>query len=201
VVSFSEEGGYGKVASVTFGGTTYFMAHLERFADGVSSGSSVKQGEVVGFVGMTGNATGPHVHFEVRPGGSGTVDPKPVLDGWLDEAIAAIPVIVASFKGLEASMPRALSATGQLRRFDERPAGAAAALDALAWASSVSPNGAVVPLAERRVQEIADVVEQDPAVAPPASAESWRRAEGLAQAMLSPLTPPGLESVFGAGSD
>jgi murein DD-endopeptidase MepM/ murein hydrolase activator NlpD len=38
-------------------------AHLSRIAKGVSAGKSIKQGELVGLVGQTGLATGPHLHF------------------------------------------------------------------------------------------------------------------------------------------
>lgn len=44
---------------------TYY-GHLDRFAGGLTEGSRVKKGQVVGYVGMTGLATGPHVHYEFR---------------------------------------------------------------------------------------------------------------------------------------
>jgi murein DD-endopeptidase MepM/ murein hydrolase activator NlpD len=40
--------------------------HLSSFAPGVEAGKHVSQGEVIGFIGLTGRTTGPHVHFEVR---------------------------------------------------------------------------------------------------------------------------------------
>lgn len=58
-------------------GNTYFYAHLESFA--VTSGS-VSQGDLVGYVGDTGNATGvPHTHFEIRIGGGNPINPYPTL--------------------------------------------------------------------------------------------------------------------------
>ena len=59
-------------------GNVYFYAHLSSFVGGARS---VAQGEVVGLVGMTGNATGPHLHFEIRIGGANgqRIDPYPTL--------------------------------------------------------------------------------------------------------------------------
>lgn len=45
-------------------------AHLSRFAKGMTPGKSVKQGDVVGYVGATGRASGPHLHYEVLKNGS-----------------------------------------------------------------------------------------------------------------------------------
>ena len=64
-------------------GTYYFYAHLSAFAPGLSLGSSVRRGDVIGFVGDTGNP-GPgnyHLRFEIHPGGqrAAAVDPLPLL--------------------------------------------------------------------------------------------------------------------------
>ena len=40
-------------------------AHMSRFARGLRIGSPVKQGDIIGYVGATGEATGPHLHYEV----------------------------------------------------------------------------------------------------------------------------------------
>lgn len=59
-------------------GNSYFYAHFSQF---VGEGRRVAQGEVIGLTGMTGNATAPHLHFEVRIGGDNgsTTDPYPRL--------------------------------------------------------------------------------------------------------------------------
>src|SRR5262245_37193623 len=59
-------------------GNVYFYAHLSQYAGGPRS---VAQGEIIGYVGSTGDATAPHLHFEIRLGGAnGTrIDPYPTL--------------------------------------------------------------------------------------------------------------------------
>ena len=63
--------------------TEYRYYHLSAFADGLIAGQRVRQGDVIGYVGDTGNATagGYHLHFEVRPGPTykTPVDPVPLL--------------------------------------------------------------------------------------------------------------------------
>jgi LysM repeat protein len=61
------------------GGTYFFYAHLSAFAPGLSVGSAVRAGQIIGQVGMTGDAPIPHLHFEVHPGGGASVNPTPVV--------------------------------------------------------------------------------------------------------------------------
>jgi murein DD-endopeptidase MepM/ murein hydrolase activator NlpD len=71
VVSFAgEQNGYGNVIFVKHDGrysTVY--AHLSRFAPETRQGARVQQGQTIGFVGQTGWATGPHLHYEMRVDG------------------------------------------------------------------------------------------------------------------------------------
>jgi murein DD-endopeptidase MepM/ murein hydrolase activator NlpD len=54
------------------GGVSTYYGHLQRFAEHLGVGDSVRKGEVVGYVGMTGLTTGPHLHYEFRvPDGNG----------------------------------------------------------------------------------------------------------------------------------
>lgn len=64
------QAGYGNVIMVNHQGRyTTVYGHLSRFAQGLHKGQHVAQGEVIGYVGMTGLATGPHLHYEFRVGG------------------------------------------------------------------------------------------------------------------------------------
>jgi murein DD-endopeptidase MepM/ murein hydrolase activator NlpD len=63
-------GGYGNLVEIehTHGITTVY-GHLSRFAHGMRPGTRVTQGTVIAYVGMTGLATGPHLHYEYRVNG------------------------------------------------------------------------------------------------------------------------------------
>jgi len=70
VVSRGWNGGYGNAVVLAHAsGVTTLYGHLSRFAGGLSVGDRVAQGEVIGYVGRTGLATAPHVHYEYRVNG------------------------------------------------------------------------------------------------------------------------------------
>lgn len=60
-----QKGGYGNVITLKHAnGVSTVYGHLSRFAAGLRRGEKVAQGDIIGFVGMTGLATGPHLHYE-----------------------------------------------------------------------------------------------------------------------------------------
>ena len=64
------DGGYGNVIKLQHnGGYMTVYGHLSRYARGVRTGATVHQGQIIGYVGMTGLATGPHLHYEFRVNG------------------------------------------------------------------------------------------------------------------------------------
>jgi murein DD-endopeptidase MepM/ murein hydrolase activator NlpD len=78
VIKAGRESGYGNRIEIQHANgyiTTY--NHLSGYARGVTEGTRVRQGQVVGYLGMTGLATGPHLHYEVIINGS-FVDPMRV---------------------------------------------------------------------------------------------------------------------------
>lgn len=63
-------GGYGKAVILEHGGgVTTLYGHMSRFAPGMRAGQRVRQGSTIGYVGATGAATGPHLHYEYRVNG------------------------------------------------------------------------------------------------------------------------------------
>jgi murein DD-endopeptidase MepM/ murein hydrolase activator NlpD len=81
-------------------GNQFYYAHLSAFSTAAVNGARVKAGEVIGFMGRTGDAEGTpyHLHFEVHPvsflylGYDGAVDPTPYLDAWRHQKDLPFPV-------------------------------------------------------------------------------------------------------------
>lgn len=71
------DSGYGNYVDVVgANGSFTRMAHMSAFNNAFKSGSTVTAGNIVGYVGSTGNSTGPHVHVEYHPGGGGSANPR-----------------------------------------------------------------------------------------------------------------------------
>ena len=67
---YGTKNGYGRVATINHGGGVETLyAHLSRFRAGLKPGSKVRQGQVIGYVGKSGLATAPHLHYEFRING------------------------------------------------------------------------------------------------------------------------------------
>src|SRR3954452_8308325 len=102
-----QQSGYGNIVCITH--TSQFStcyAHLSRF--GTSTGAHVQQGQVIGYVGCTGNCTGPHLHFETRVGGVAR-NPTQYLGG------ASMPG--ASASATKASSTRASASSSSQTQF------------------------------------------------------------------------------------
>lgn len=65
-------------------GNAFYYAHLSAYAPGTADGVRVRAGQVIAFLGNTGQAitTPPHLHFEIHPGGGDSVNPYPYLMAW-----------------------------------------------------------------------------------------------------------------------
>jgi murein DD-endopeptidase MepM/ murein hydrolase activator NlpD len=62
-----KNGGFGRTIKLKHGGTySTVYAHLRRFAKNMRSGKKVKQGQIIAYVGRSGLATGPHLHYEFQ---------------------------------------------------------------------------------------------------------------------------------------
>lgn len=192
-VRFEEGGLGGRAVYVTAAdGTYYYMAHVNGYERSLYAGAPVSQGQVVAYVGNTGNAEGgaPHLHFEIHPGGGAATNPKPILDQWLSEALEGAPALLAS---LGVDVPRAVTSAGLLRRFDEGElAGSGRSPEtALLWASSVSAAGGSLRLAELAAVRAAGGIDWDHrATTAQARADAIRQAQTLASSVLVPVTPP-----------
>lgn len=91
IIRARRERGYGNVIMIKhFGIYTTVYAHLRKFAKNIKKGKTVKQGQVIGYVGSTGLSTGPHLHYEFR-----------IRDVHKDPLSVQVPKKVPPLKGQE----------------------------------------------------------------------------------------------------
>jgi murein DD-endopeptidase MepM/ murein hydrolase activator NlpD len=106
VIFKGRKGGYGNVVELAHtGGVTTVYGHLSRFAQGLRLGQHVAQGTLIAYVGMTGLATGPHLHYEYRVNGvfrnPQTVklpDATPIVAQWRDDFLRSTAPLLASLE-------------------------------------------------------------------------------------------------------
>lgn len=84
----SERGGITLYQSDEEGQYIFYYAHLGRYADGVKPGMRVRQGQVLAYVGETGNAPVPHLHFEIQRQNA-------ARQWWRGEAFNPYPVLLS----------------------------------------------------------------------------------------------------------
>ena len=71
VIFAGTKGGYGRTVIIRHGQSYQTLyAHMHRYGRGIKTGKKVKQGQVIGYVGKSGLATGPHLHYEFYKNGS-----------------------------------------------------------------------------------------------------------------------------------
>ncbi|TFH75897.1 peptidase M23 [Gammaproteobacteria bacterium LSUCC0112] len=123
----SRNGSYGKLVVIEHHGafeTKY--AHLNDYANGIKKGTKVRQGQIIGYVGATGGATGPHLHYEFLVGGVHK-DPRTIVDQ-LPQVIALDEAEMARFREHTKEIVRQFSRTradGRLLSYDNSGSGTA----------------------------------------------------------------------------
>ena len=107
VVTFiGRQSGYGNLVKVDHPGPYESgYAHLQEYAEGLYEGTAVERGQVIGYVGSTGLATGPHLHFElykdgefVNPFGESAVETASVIEETEEDSPVVDPLIVEKKK-------------------------------------------------------------------------------------------------------
>ena len=95
-------------------GNEFYYAHLSAYSPAARNGNRVKAGEVIGFVGNTGDAEGTpyHLHFEVHPvaylglGYDGAVDPTPYLNAWQQQKNLFLAQVAGYARGVAGPAPK-----------------------------------------------------------------------------------------------
>lgn len=96
------------VTTANPGGETMNFYHLDRIADGVRSGTELKEGDIIGYVGNTGNVSGgaPHLHWEIRDGRRAE-DPFPRVTHEFSSEVR-VRILTEILKELQAELKRLL---------------------------------------------------------------------------------------------
>jgi hypothetical protein len=180
-------------------GTFFYLAHMSATAEGLTDGMPVKVGDLLGYVGQSGDATGPHCHFGIYQAGTTPIPPKPIIDQWVADQGAQLPAIIASITG---TTPRPLLATGIVRqltedgvRASETPGGPSRT--ELLFATSANPSGGALQIAQASAAQAAGGVDWGQrATLAEAYKRAWDQAVTRAKLVLAPLTPAALRGHY-----
>src|SRR3954453_17785412 len=200
VTTVESQSGYGNIVCIRHSSTlTTCYAHMSRFASHV--GQHVHQGQVIGYVGCTGNCTGPHVHFETRANGT-PVDPPPYLSG-AKRARSAHAAPARSGSGSGSNGARAASSAsangsgpGTATADGSTSKGGSTAKSASSSSASYGSGGTAAPEPTASSQAAAPSPEPPPAPAgaapgpPPAAPRRRRRRRPPAPPRSRPPRPP-----------
>jgi peptidoglycan hydrolase-like protein with peptidoglycan-binding domain len=168
-----QQSGYGNIVCITH--TSQFStcyAHLSRF--GTSAGARVQQGQVIGYVGCTGNCTGPHLHFETRVGGVAR-DPSQYLRG-------------ASVPGASATSSKASASSSTQTQFGIGGGTSSTSGEATKIAAEVAPPGTLEQPEAGTVPAEPAPAETTPAEQPAATAPAEPVPADTAPAEPAPAT-------------
>lgn len=125
------QGGYGNMVQIRHSnGYVTRYAHMSGFASDVRQGTRVSQGKVIGYVGMTGTATGPHLHYELHKDGravdplnvdipAGDPIPPEAQERWLDESDLRFALLNRAERGPDLRLARAESSSSAEEIVDE----------------------------------------------------------------------------------
>lgn len=184
-------------------GTYWYYAHLSGIAEGLVDGQPVTTGQVLGYVGTSGNAVGtpPHLHFGVYPQGGGAAPPKPVVDAWVVEGANRVNEILAQLNGVSTESATAPVGTGMRASGTTigPPTAGSPARSELLWATAANPAGGAVQVAEAAAAAAGDQLDWDRRAATQRAFDlAWSQASDRADQLLAPLTHPALRHVVEA---
>jgi murein DD-endopeptidase MepM/ murein hydrolase activator NlpD len=171
--------------------TYWYMCHLSGLGDGIVEGATVTTGQVVGYVGDTGNAKGgaPHLHFEIHPNGGPAVPPKPVVDRFVSDALTLAPQLLDAYA--KAYRP---GQVGPQIAIPEPELPTITPRAALLWASAANPTGGTLRLVEVDARAAADRIDW---AAVAAAAAARTQLEEQVRLWFRPLVPAALARVAG----
>jgi len=197
-------GGLGGLYAKVFqpDGSYFYLAHMSALPEGFQNGMAVKTGDIVGYIGTSGNAQGtsPHVHLGIYDAAGRATDPKPILDQMLADALAALPGIVEQVRaqrpvpGPSAAaaapaprVPRSLLATSLLRPLVD--ARITSGIDAAVLLEAVgNPASGGLAVAEAEAARLADGIDWEARAARAGTARQLaQRVQELLGQALGPI--------------